>query len=33
MNRLADCERRWMSEFHAFYFWYLVDKIYEVSWL
>jgi hypothetical protein len=33
LNRLADYERRWMDEFHAFYFWYLVDKIYEASWL
>jgi hypothetical protein len=33
MNRLADYERRWMVEFHAFYFWYLIDKIYEADWL
>ena len=32
-NRLADYERRWMVEFHAFYFWYLADKIYEIGWL
>jgi hypothetical protein len=33
INRLADYERRWMVEFHAFYFWYLADKIYEIGWL
>ena len=32
ITRLTDCERRWMWEFHAFYFWYLVDKMSEVGW-
>ena len=27
-----DYERRWMWEFHAFYFWYLTDKMSEDGW-
>ncbi len=33
ISRLAGYERHWMIEFHAFYFWYLADKIYETGWL
>jgi hypothetical protein len=32
ITRLADYERRWMWEFHAFYFWYLIDKMSEDGW-
>jgi hypothetical protein len=32
ITRLADYERRWMWEFHALYFWYLIDKISEDAW-
>ena len=31
LTRLADYERRWMWEFHAFYFWYLIDKMSEAK--
>ena len=32
ITRLADYERRWMWEFHAFYFWYLIEKMSEDGW-
>jgi hypothetical protein len=32
ITRLGDYERRWMWEFHAFYFWYLIDKMSEDGW-
>jgi hypothetical protein len=32
ITRLTDDERRWMCEFYAFYFWYLIDKMSEHGW-
>jgi hypothetical protein len=32
ITRLTDYERRWMWEFHAFYVWYLIDKLSKDGW-